>query len=290
MNALRLWGTTFAGLFRATPSEHASMFSQDVKYGLRILRKNPAFAVLAMLTLTLGIGANTAIFTVLHSVLLRPLPYRQSNQLVVFQQQAMKAGAQDIPFSVLDLNDYRQQTHSFSDLVEYHGMSFLLLGNNTAERVKTGVVSPRFFDMFGVAPILCRTFTEEDDKPGAPAVLILSYEYWQRSQHGDSNVIGKTFEMNDRVHTVVGVLPPVPQYPSKNDVYMPTSACPFRSAPSFIANRDSRMMSAFARLTPGATVEQARTELATVATRLERAYPDSYSTTDGYATLATPLQ
>jgi putative ABC transport system permease protein len=290
MISLRVWGTTFAGLFRATPAEHVSMFAQDVKYGLRLLRKNPAFAILAVLTLTLGIGANTAIFTVLRSVLLRPLPYRQSTQLVVFQQQTLKSGAQNVPFSVLDLEDYRQQTQSFSELVEYHGMSFILLGNDTAERVKTGVVSPHFFEMFGVKPILGRTFTEADDKPGAPAVLILSYEYWQHSQRGDPNVIGKTFQMNDRVHTVVGVLPPVPQYPSKNDVYMPTSACPFRSAASFIANRDSRMMSAFARLRPGVSVEQARTELATIATRLERNFPDSYPQSAGYSVLATPLQ
>jgi putative ABC transport system permease protein len=105
------------------------------------------------------------------------------------------------------------------------------------------------------------------------AVLVLSYEYWRRSQHGDPDIVGKTFEMNDKVHTVVGVLPPVPQYPNENDVYMPTSACPFRSAPQFIANRNSRMMGVFARLKPGITLEQSRADLESSAARQHRHGP-----------------
>ena len=94
--------------------------------------------------------------------------------------------------------------------------------------MRTGVVSAGFFDMFGVKPLLGRTFVADDDKPGAPAVLVLSYEFWKKQERGDPHIVGKTFQMNDRVHTVIGVLPPIPQYPNENDVYMPLSACPFR--------------------------------------------------------------
>ena len=136
--------------------------------------------------------------------------------------------ANDLGFSVKDLTDYRQ-SRSLSDVVEFHNMFFTLLSRHEAERVSTGVVSANFFDVLGVKPIYGRTFVDGDDAHGAPAVLVLSHKYWQRSFGGDPNIVGQVFRMNDRPHTVVGVLPPVPQYPLDVDVYMPTSACPFRS-------------------------------------------------------------
>jgi len=156
-----------------------------------------------------------------------------------------------LAYSVPEIKDYRQQNGSLSELAEYHGMSFTLLSKDEATRVRTGVVSDGFFAMFGVKPILGRDFTPADDQPGAPAVLLLSNEYWKHHEHADPNIVGKTFQMNDRVHTVIGVLPPVPQYPNENDVYMPTSACPFRSSARMIGNRRGRMMSLFGRLKPG---------------------------------------
>src|SRR5262249_35465451 len=161
-------------------------------------------------------------------------------------------------YSVPEIKDYREQTHSFSDLVEYHGMQFMLLSKDEATRVRTGVVSDAFFRVFGVKPILGRDFTHADDAPGAPAVLLLSYEFWKQHEHGDPNIVGKSYQMNDRVHTVIGVLPPVPQYPNENDVNMPTSACPFRSSPRMITNRNGRMMSLFGRLKQGVSVEQGK--------------------------------
>ena len=127
-------------------------------------------------------------------------------------------------------------------LVEYHNMNFILLGRSEPERVESGVVSWNFFDVFGVKPLFGRAFRSDDEQPGAPAVLLLSYEYWIRSFGGDPTVVGKTFTMNDKIHTVVGVLPPIPQFPDENDVYMPTTACPFRSSKAMIENRTSRMM------------------------------------------------
>jgi hypothetical protein len=150
-------------------------------------------------------------------------------------------------------------------------MSFNMLGRGEASRVQTGVVSTNFFDVLGVAPLLGRAFREDDDSMNAPAVLILSYAYWQNALGGDPGVIGRTFELNDRVHTVVGVLPPVPQFPASDppdDVFMPPSACPFRSNPQTIGNRTARMLTAIGRLKPGMTVERARSDLAVVNSRL----------------------
>jgi predicted permease len=281
-----LWRETLAGIFRTAPREHWEILKQDCAYSFRMMRKNLGFTIIAVLTLTLGIGANTAIFSVVHAVLLRPLPYRDGQELIRVHQQAEKMGFNDIGFSAKEINDYRQQNQALSQLVEYHAMSFTLFGHGDPERVRTGVVSWNYFDMFGIKPILGRMFLPSDDRVGAPAVLLLSYDYWTNNFHGDPKIIGKTFELNDKVHTVIGVLPPVPQYPAQNDVYMPTVACPFRSAKAFLDARDSRMMSVFGRLKPGVTLAQAGADLRTVAGRLEAEYPKYYPPEIGYT--ATP--
>ena len=158
--------------------------SQDIRYGVRNLRRNPGFAFVVMLTMALGIGANTAIFSVVNGVLLRPLPYQGGDKLVVLRHGV---GDTVATFELLgqgNLNDYRQ-ARSLSDVVEFHNMFFTLLSRHEAERVSTGVVSANFFDVLGVKPIYGRTFVDADDAHGAPAVLVLSHKYWQRSFGGD---------------------------------------------------------------------------------------------------------
>jgi putative ABC transport system permease protein len=254
-----------------------------------MIGRNPGFSGLVILTLALGIGANTAIFSVVYGVLLRPLPYARGNDLVVLHQYANKLNLADVPFSVKELEDYRQ-SRTLSGIVEYHSMSFLLLGNDSAERVDTGVVSHNFFDVLGVQPLMGRSFLESDESPHADPVLILSYNYWQHHQGGNPNIVGKVFQMNNRPHTVIGVLPPIPQYPAENDVYMPTSACPYRSSQKFKENRDSRMMVAFGRMKPGMRLETSQADLSTIARRLELTYPKSYKPEYGYGLRAAPLQ
>ena len=263
---------------------------QDIRYGARVLRKNPGFAWTAILTMALGIGANTAIFSAVYGILLRPLPYRNGGELVVLHQEAPKAHLMNVPFSAHEIFDYRDGNHTLTDVVEHHTMSFLLLGKDTAERVNTAVVSPNFFDVLGVKPLLGRTFLASDDNPGADAVLVLSYKYWQTRHGGDPNIVGKVFQMNNRPHTVVGVLPAVPQYPGESDVYMPTSACPFRSSKAFIENRQARMMTAFGRLRPGVKLETAQADLSRIAMRLQRTYPGVYPKQSGYSLEAAPLE
>lgn len=287
---LRLWWETIAGIFRTAPAEHWAMFRQDAGFALRMMRKNPGFSLAAVLTLGLGIGANSAIFSAVNAVLLRPLPYEHGDRLITVQQHGAREGLFDQPFSVPEIVDYRTQSRSLDALVEYHQMNFILLGRSEPERVDTGVVSWNYFDVFGMKPLVGRAFRPEDEQPGAPAVLLLSYEYWERSFGGDPTVVGKSFTMNDKIHTVVGVLPPIPQYPNENDVYMPTTACPFRSGKRFIASRTSRMMNVFGRMKPGVKLGQAQADLAGVAANLQKAYPDAYPANVGYTVRTTSLR
>jgi predicted permease len=265
---------------------------RDVSYGARILIKNPGFTIIAVITLALGIGANTAIFSVIYGVLLRPLPYKNGEQLVVLHQEAPLAGisAGGFGFSVKEIIDYREQSQTLESVVEHHSMSFTLFGGAEPENIQTGVVSANFFDVMGVRPLLGRTFVPEDEAPGAEAVLVLSYDYWKRSHDGDPNIVGRVFRMNNRPHTVVGVLPSIPQYPRENDVYMPTTACPTRASEGFITNRNRRMMGAFGRLKPGISVEQAKSEIAAIAAGMQREHPDSYPDNIGFRATLDPLQ
>jgi predicted permease len=261
---------------------------QDVRFALRLLRRNPGYAGAVVLALALGIGANTAMFSVVRGVLLRELPYRQPGRLVVLHQYDPRAAAADQPFSVPDIEDLRRRTRSFSGLVEYHSMWFNLLGRSEPERLQVGVVSAGYFGVLGTKALLGRTFSPDDDKPGAQPVLVFSYAYWQRSWGGDPAVVGRVLQMNDHPHRVIGVLPPVPQYPDENDLWMPTSACPFRSDPQLIAARGSRGFSVFGRLKPGVTLVQARQDLAAANRALLAEYPADYPT-GGYRIDATPL-
>jgi putative ABC transport system permease protein len=284
---LRLWWETIVGIFRTAPGEHLAMFRQDAGFALRMMRKSPGFTLAAILTLGLGIGANSAIFSVVNAVLLKPLPYEHGDRLVVLQH---RMGALNQGFSALDTSDYRTQSRALDGLVEYHNMNFILLGRSEPERVETGVVSWNYFEVFGIKPLFGRAFRPEDEQPGAPAVLMLSYEYWIKSFGGDPTVVNKTFTMNDKVHTVIGVLPPVPQYPNENDVYMPTTACPFRSSPSTVANRQARMVQVFGRMKPGMSVSQAQADLSGVAANLQKAYPKDYPEGNSYSVKTTALE
>ncbi|HXO26483.1 MAG TPA: ABC transporter permease [Thermoanaerobaculia bacterium] len=261
---------------------------QDVRFALRLLRRNPGYAGAVVAALALGIGANTAIFSVVRGVLLHELPYREPDRLVVLHQRQPLDPDQEQGFSVPDIEDLRRRQHTFAGLAEYHSMWFNLLGRGEPERVQTGVVSANFFNVLGTRALLGRTFSPDDDKPGAQPVLVFSHAYWLRSWGGDPAVVGKILEMNDHPHRVIGVLPPVPQYPNDNDLWMPTSACPFRSDPQAIASRRARGYAVFGRLRPGATVSRARQDLATVNHALLAEYPGDYPT-GGYRIEAVPM-
>lgn len=274
MGMWRLWWETAKGIFSTAPREHLAMLRQDSGFALRMMRKNLGFTIAAMIVLGLGIGANTAIFSVVDAVLVKPLPYEHGDRLLTLSPHTGDGGVGR--FSVPEMNDYRRQNRSLDGIVEYHNMQFILLGRHEPEHVETGVVSWNFFELFGIKPLFGRMFEPSDEKPGSPAVLLLSFEYWQRSFGGDPTVVGKTFHMNDKLHTVIGVLPPFPQYPHQNDVYMPTTACPFRSDPELIANRQGHMLRLFGRMKPGVKPAQAEADLSTLAAAMQHDFPNDY--------------
>jgi putative ABC transport system permease protein len=286
-----MWWATIIDILRMAPREHWHVLAQDMRYALRMMRKNPGYAAAAVLILGLGIGVNTGIFSVLNSVLLQPLPYLQGNRLVVLKQRQPRAGEDNMLFTPPEIEDYRRQNKTLSGLVEYHSMTFTLYGGDEAHRVKTGVVSAGFFDFFGVTPLLGRSFVADDDRPGAPPVLMLSYEFWQQVEHGNPNVVGKKYQMNDRPHVVIGVLPPIPQYPRDNDVYMTTTSCPFRSNPKNIASRTAfRAMRLFGRLKPQATHAMCHADVSIIAQRLKQNFPEAYSGLAGLDATADDLR
>jgi putative ABC transport system permease protein len=265
-------------------------FVQDLRYGVRSLRRNPGFAAIVVVTMALGIGANTAIFSVVNGVLLRPLPYEDGERLVVLHQQQPLAGREDIGFSYQEILDYRR-AQSLEGVVEFHNMWFILLGRAEPQRVATGVVSANFFDLLGVKPMFGRTFVDADDRPGAPAVLVLSHGYWKSAFGGDPSVVGKVFQMNDRPHQVIGILPPVPQYPVDVDVYMPTSACPFRASRAAQERRNFRIVrTAFARMREGVTLDKCHADLNVLAAQIQSDHQSDYPAVGGYRATASPLQ
>jgi putative ABC transport system permease protein len=251
----------------------------DIRYGTRTLLKHRGFAALAVLTLGLGIGANTAIFSVLNGVLLKPLPYDNGERLVLIRHSARLANQQNLGVSIKELYDYREQLASFDGLVEFHQMNFDLLRRGEPDRVAAGVVSANFFDVLGIQPILGRTFTASDDTRGANAVLVLGHAYWQTRFGGDRSIVGQVFQMNDRPHTVIGVLPPVPHYPNEVDVYMPTVACPFRAAAERQIDQNRRAFSGlqvFGLLKRGTAPAVAAAEVGTVGERFRQDFPAVY--------------
>ncbi|HJU89711.1 MAG TPA: ABC transporter permease [Gemmatimonadaceae bacterium] len=263
---------------------------QDLRFAARTLAKTPAFTVVMIVTLALGIGANTAIFSLINGVLLQPLPYASGDRIVELHQPVAAADVENAGFSPVELSDYRQSARSLTGLVEYHSMPFILLGGDEPRRVQTGVVSAEFFDLLGVKPILGRTFRAGEDSIGAEPVLVLSYDFWQTEFGGDQSIIGRTFTMNDHIHTVVGVLSAVPQYPNENDVYMPVSACPFRSGEHVRSHRGARMLNVFGVLKSDRTLDEAKSELTTIANRLHADHPDEYPAARRYGTTAVTLR
>lgn len=275
----------------ATGASLVETLLQDARYGIRGLKRNPVFAAAAIATLALGIGANAAIFSVVHGVFLQALPYGGGERLVRLKQDAPGINVTDTPFSPVEIADYAARNRTLEGMAEYHSMWFVLLGKSEPERVQTGVVAANYFDVLGVKPVLGRTFRPGEDAPGAEPLLVLSHDYWMRSWEGDPRVVGRALRMNDRVHTVIGVLPPMPAYPDDNDVYMPVSACPFRGRPAMAHDRSMRMVQVFARLKPGVSLAAARADLNGIAQSLAAQYPASYPQKgSGFALTAVSLR
>src|SRR5919197_2100395 len=244
---------------------------QDFRYGLRTLLKNPGFTIIAIVALALGIGANTAIFSVVNAVLLRPLPFKNPQQLVMVWENATHLGFPKNTPSPPDFLDWQKQTTVFAGMAAIAERSFNLTDVGEPERLEGRRISANLFDLLGVPALLGRTFVSDDDQPGAHVVL-LSYPLWQRRFGSDPGVIGRALTLNGESYTVVGVMPRIVQLPGysiRNDQLWVPIAFPQEEA----SQRGNHFLEIIARLKPGITLKQAQVEMDTIAARLAQQYP-----------------
>src|SRR6266511_1862108 len=243
---------------------------QDLRYGARMLLKSPGFTAAAVLSLALGIGANTAIFSVVNAVMIRPLPYDRPDQIMRLWTTQPERGAVRLPFSAPDFVDLKEQNRVFTDMAVFRGWPFILTGAGEPLSVFGHRVSAGFFTVLGVKPLLGRGFLYEEDSPGNDRVVIISYGLWQSHFAADPGIIGRSLTVNDISRTVVGVMPPGFRFQSQeNALWVPMAFTP--------ADLNRRVGNTFvlARLRPGVTRRQAQVEMNTLAARLETRYPDS---------------
>ena len=256
---------------------------QDLRFGLRTLRKSPAFTVIAVLTLALGIGANTAIFSIVNAVLLKPLPFPESDRLLYMSSGFAKQQNVARPFSISypDFLDWRATAKSFTGMACYHGDSVTLTGLERPLHVTAEIVSSDFFSVLGTLPLLGRGFTRDEEKPGT-RVVVLSHQLWQSAFHGDRSIIGRTITIYNQSYTVIGVMPagfvfPIDNNPPQLWRTLATDAETTDpvNQPASTSQRGSHFLQAVARLKPHASVESAREEMNLITRNLAVQYPDT---------------
>ncbi len=268
-NALREFGNV--GLVKEVTREMWGWASfeqlmRDLRYSARMLSKNPGFAFVAALTLALGIGAATLIFSVVNAVMLRPLPYRDADRIVRIEENHGRGGVGNVSYA--NFLDLGEQTASLEHIAASRFWTANLTDGSEPEQVPSALVSAGFFNALGVAPMMGRTFLREEDQPGGAPVAVLSHRLWQRRYGGDPNIIGKTIRVSDVDRMVVGVMPRDFQFPLNAELWAPLVA-----NGDLRDNRRSHLLAVIARLKPSATIEQAQTELGAIAGRIEKQYP-----------------
>jgi len=240
---------------------------QDIRYAVRQLRKSPGFTAVAVLTLALGIGANTAIFSAVNTVLLRPLPYRDADHLVTVWGENKPKGYDLDLVSSLDYADWKSQSRSFESMGAATDVMYTLTGAGEPEAVIGYQFSPDFFDVLGVPPLLGRTFARDEDQAGKNQVVVLSYRLWMTRFGGNRAAIGGTAILDGKPCTIVGVMPASFQYPAGVELWTPLTI-----NPDFAKDRGIRWLRVMARRKTGVTMAQAATEMSTIASRLQREY------------------
>ncbi|HJR36685.1 MAG TPA: ABC transporter permease [Gemmatimonadales bacterium] len=265
------------------------MLIQNIRYAIRSLRRAPGFTLTVVLTLGLGIGANTAIFSVVRGVLLKPLPHREGDRLVYLRQSAQGAGGENVLFSVPEILDFRNSARSLKGIAEYSPMPFTLQEENEAVRVDAGLVTGNYFTIMGLSTILGRPFNDGDDGTGAAPVMVLTHEYWMKKFAGDSAVVGKTVRVNGQAVPIVGVLQPAPYFPGRIDVLLNMVNSEHHLSATMVTGRTHRMTEMIARLAPGATLAQARAEVGDITARAHADYPEAYDAASGYQVTVKPF-
>jgi cell division protein FtsX len=244
--------------------------SQDVRFSWRVFIKNPGFSATAVLMLALGIGANTAIFSVVNTVLLRPLPYKDADRLVTVWGYDRAKGFDTDQVSNPDFRDWKNQGRVFEGMAASTDAMYTMTAAGEPAAITAYQFSPEFFDVMGVAPMLGRTFLADENEPGKNRVVVLSDHLWKERFSGDRGVLGRSVMLDGDPYAIVGVMPPSFRYPSATELWTPLTISPQNAN-----DRGMRYLRVMARLKPGATMQQARTEMNTIAARLKSEYPNT---------------
>jgi len=242
----------------------------DVRYAIRSIIQRPGFAAIAVATLALGIGANSAIFSTIHALLLNPLPFAQQDRVVAIWDKNPSRGVEHNEVAMANYLDWRAQSHSFEQLALERWWSTNLTASDTPERVQGFLVTANFLDALGVKPVKGRNFAEEENQPGKDAVAIITYSLWQRRFGADPNIVNKTITTNGVTRTVIGVLPEDFNYPKGAEVFAPIAL-----TPELIKSRSNHGYYVIGRLKPGVSVKSAQAEMDTITARLAQQYPNT---------------
>ena len=264
----------------------------DLRYGIRMLLKSPGFTTVAVITLALGIGANSAIFSVVNAVLLRPLPYRDPDRIVEVWNKATRAGYSQLNLSAPEFIDYLDQNRTFEQMAAIRGQIFNLGATGMPEQILGQRVSASFFRVLGVEPALGRSFLAEEDQPGKDHVVILSYGLWHRRFGGDPSLIGRVLKLNEESYTVIGIMPQTFRYPPflvGPELWKPIAFSPQESNGEDKVARMNHGLMVLARLKPDVSPGQAQAEMARLALELERRYPHLYGGDLGWGATVVPL-
>ena len=262
----------------------------DLKYAVRTLSRARGFTAAVVLTLGLGIGANTAIFSVVRGVLLKPLPHRDGGRLVFLRQSAETAGGDNVAFSVPEIEDFRTGSKTLAGIAEYSPLVFTMMERDNATRISVGLVTGNYFSVMGLSPVLGRAFDQHDDGAGAAPVMMLTHQYWQAHFGGDPAIVGKSLQIGGRAVPVVGVLQAAPDFPQKMDALMNMVNSEHHVSAMMVTGRTHRMTQMIARLAPAVTVDQARAEVATITARVHADHPEAYDAGSAFKVTLTPFQ
>jgi putative ABC transport system permease protein len=246
---------------------------QDIRYGARMLLKQPSFTVVAVMTLALGIGANSAIFSVVNAVLLRPLALSEPDQLVNLYETLPQGGGALGSVSTPNLFDWREQNDVLTGIAAFTHADFSLQGTDSPQRIVGASVSANFFNLLGVAPLMGRGFVEGEDQPGNNHVVVITEQLWRRNFGADPQIVGKDIALNGENFTVVGVMSSGFRFPSRR-IGAADAWVPLVFSQSQLANRGSHWLGTFGRLKPGVSFEQAQEQMSTIGSRLEQQYPN----------------
>src|SRR5947209_16148358 len=264
-----------------SPSREAILtFVNDLKFAIRSLGRSKGLVITVVLTLALGIGANAAIFTLVRGVLLRPLVNRDEDRLIYIRQSAKGMGSENTAFSVPEIQDLRASVKTLNAFGDFSTIGFTMIGLGEPREVQAGVVGGTYFEVMGLHPVLGRLIGPQDDGPNAAGAVVLTYRFWTTVLKSDSSVLGKTVRLGsfgDRSATIIGVLEPSVPYPQETEIIANVVTSPHHLSATMVAGRIHRMTELFARLAPGATLDQARAELRSVYGAMTKQHPEAYS-------------